>query len=284
VDGSLRQENAQVAYEAVWAKHLDEVRLAQQLRYEVFAGEMGAKLDGTLNAQHPGHDIDVFDDYCEHLLVREVNSGMVVGTYRLLTPTQAKRAGGFYTDTEFDLTRLRGMRSQMVELGRSCVHAGHRSGGVILTLWSALAQFMTRNNLQTMVGCASIPMNTSTVAGASSADVAASIWASLKDKHLAEAAQRPRRGAARAHQGLSASWGQAAGCACLGPRLQHRRSAHSHAHERLACPLPQALRRKLIELSRAPGRVLKSGASVATPMQARPDDGDQVAGRFCEPG
>jgi putative hemolysin len=29
-------------------------------------------------------------------------------------------------------------------------------------------------------------MNTSTVAGASSADVAASIWASLKDKHLAE--------------------------------------------------------------------------------------------------
>jgi putative hemolysin len=186
VDGSLRQENAQVAYEAVWAKHLDEVRLAQKLRYEVFAGEMGARLDNSLNTQHPGHDIDLFDDYCEHLLVREVNSGMVVGTYRLLTPTQAKRAGGFYTETEFDLTRLRSMRSQMVELGRSCVHADHRSGGVILTLWSALAQFMNRNALQTMVGCASIPMNTSTVAGASAADVAASIWARLKDKHLAD--------------------------------------------------------------------------------------------------
>ena len=66
----------------------------------------------------------------------------MVGTYRVLTPAAARRAGSFYSDTEFDLTRLRPLRDRMVELGRSCVHADHRSGVVILALWGALAQFM----------------------------------------------------------------------------------------------------------------------------------------------
>ncbi|MFZ2294666.1 MAG: GNAT family N-acetyltransferase, partial [Polaromonas sp.] len=120
-----------------WARHQDEVRQAQRLRYQVFALEMGATLPKTL----PGHDIDLFDDFCEHLLVRDAASQEVIGTYRVLTPTQAKRVGSTYSDTEFDLTRLRSLRERMVELGRSCVHAEHRHGGVILALWGALAEF-----------------------------------------------------------------------------------------------------------------------------------------------
>ena len=161
-----------------WARHQDEVRAAQRLRYQVFAVEMGASLPITV----PGHDIDLFDDYCEHLLVRDEASGEVIGTYRVLTPTQAKRAGSTYSDTEFDLTRLRGLRERMVELGRSCVHADHRSGGVILALWGALAEFMARNQLDTMIGCASIPMQ---AGGTSSGQAAASIWRQLKQTHLA---------------------------------------------------------------------------------------------------
>jgi len=57
---------APAALEVTWARHLDEVREAQRLRFEVFAGEMGA----TLPKAVPGHDVDLFDDYCEHLLVR----------------------------------------------------------------------------------------------------------------------------------------------------------------------------------------------------------------------
>jgi len=41
-----------------------------------------------------GHDIDAFDDFCEHLMVCDADKGVVIGTYRLLTPTQALRAGG----------------------------------------------------------------------------------------------------------------------------------------------------------------------------------------------
>src|SRR3989344_3022771 len=96
------------------------------------------------------HDVDLFDDYCEHLLVRDVQSQQVIGTYRVLTPAQARRVGGTYSDTEFDLTRLRSLRPRMVELGRSCVHPDHRHGGVIMALWSALADFMVRNQLDTM--------------------------------------------------------------------------------------------------------------------------------------
>lgn len=161
-----------------WAKHQDDVREAQRLRYQVFAVEMGATLPNTLS----GHDIDLFDNYCEHLLVRDLESGEVIGTYRVLTPAQALRVGSTYSDTEFDLTRLRSLRERMVELGRSCVHADHRHGGVIMALWSALAEFMVRNQLDTMIGCASIPMLHN---GVVSGDVAASIWNKVKSTHLA---------------------------------------------------------------------------------------------------
>lgn len=170
-----------------WARNQDEVRQAQRLRYEVFVREMGARLPVTV----AGHDIDLFDDFCEHLLVRDEVSQEVVGTYRVLTPAQALRVGSTYSDLEFDLTRLRSLRSRMVELGRSCVHPEHRHGGVILALWGALAQFMARNRLDTMIGCASIPMQYRGVAGG---HAAASIWRQLKDTHLApiEHQVRPR--------------------------------------------------------------------------------------------
>ena len=170
-----------------WAKHADEVRQAQRLRFRVFADEMGARL----NTSVPGHDIDLFDSYCEHLLVRDQLTQEVVGTYRLLTPAQARRVGSTYSDLEFDLTRLRSLRESMVELGRSCVHPDYRHGGVIMALWGALAEFMVRNKLDTMIGCASIPMLHN---GIVSGDVAASIWQQLKATHLApiEHHVRPR--------------------------------------------------------------------------------------------
>lgn len=161
-----------------WAQHQDEVRQAQRLRYTVFADEMGARLSTSV----PGHDVDLFDDFCEHLIVRDAETQAVVGTYRVLTPVQARRVGSTYSDTEFDLVRLRSLRNRMVELGRSCVHPDYRQGGVIMALWGALADFMVRNQLDTMVGCASIPMLHN---GVVSGDAAASIWRQLRETHLA---------------------------------------------------------------------------------------------------
>lgn len=171
-------KQAAVGLEVGWARHLDEVREAQRLRHAVFVHEMGARLSTPI----PGHDVDLFDDYCEHLLVRQAQTREVIGTYRVLTPSQALRVGCTYSDTEFDLTRLRALRPRMVELGRSCVHPEFRQGAVIMALWGALADFMVRNALDTMMGCASIPM---LHAGVVSGQSAASIWRQLERTHLA---------------------------------------------------------------------------------------------------
>ena len=149
---------------------------------------MGARLNVPAGSPD-GHDIDLFDPYCEHLLVRlegqNGEPGEVIGTYRVLTPAAARRVGGLYSETEFDLTRLRPLRGKMVELGRSCVHPDHRQGGVIMALWGALAEFMVRNELDTMIGCASISMR-------DGGHVAASLWEQLRHTHLAPIEWRVR--------------------------------------------------------------------------------------------
>ncbi len=175
------QRSAEVQrLEAVWAVHQDEVREAQRLRYRVFADEMGARL--TPPAGTPaGLDVDIFDAYCEHLLVRTVETAdapaQVVGTYRLLTPMAARRVGGLYMDSEFDLLRLDPLRPRMVEMGRTCTDAAWRAGGIVLMLWSALAEFMLRNRLDITLGCASVPMR-------DGGHLAASVWNQLRQSHL----------------------------------------------------------------------------------------------------
>jgi putative hemolysin len=167
--------------EVVWARHEDEVAQAQRLRYLVFAQELGARLRPPAGTPE-GHDADLFDRYCEHLLVRTQPVGdepaQVVGTYRVLTPEGARMAGGFYSDLEFDLVRLRPQRSRLAELGRSCIDGRWRSGSVILLLWSALAAFMQRNGYDTVIGCASLSMR-------DGGHAAASLWEQLRRTHLA---------------------------------------------------------------------------------------------------
>ena len=173
---------ARARFHVGWARTEDEVRQAQRLRYQVFVDEMGARLSVPAGAP-TGHDIDLFDPFCEHLLVRTLDEhgqpAEVIGTYRVLTPEAARRAGGLYSETEFDLTRLRSLRPRMVELGRSCVHPDHRHGGAIMALWGALAEFMVRNDLDTMIGCASISMR-------DGGHYAASLWRQLEGSHLAD--------------------------------------------------------------------------------------------------
>lgn len=175
---------ARTRLDVAWARTEDEVRQAQGLRYRVFAEEMGARLNVPAGAP-PHHDIDRFDAFCEHLLVRTLDEqgqpDEVIGTYRVLTPAAALRAGGLYSETEFDLSRLQSLRPQMVELGRSCVHPAHRSGGAIMALWGALAEFMLRNGLDTMIGCASVSMR-------DGGHYAASLWKQLEKSYLADEA------------------------------------------------------------------------------------------------
>jgi len=145
-----------------------EILEAQRLRYKVFAEEMGANLPSA----NEGIDRDIFDKYCEHLLVRESGENKVVGTYRILPPDQAQKIGGYYAQTEFDLTRLLHLGNRMVEVGRSCVHWDCRDGTTITQLWGGLAQYMQQSGHEYLIGCASIGI-------ADGGHVAASIYRKL---------------------------------------------------------------------------------------------------------
>jgi putative hemolysin len=136
------------------AQCASEIREAQKLRYRVFAEELGARL----NCREPGVDHDLYDPYCEHLIVRDEDGGRIVGTYRILAPQAAKRVGGYYSENEFDLTRLQLLREGMVEIGRSCIDPDYRSGAAIALLWSGLARYMAQGGYRHLIGCASIGM------------------------------------------------------------------------------------------------------------------------------
>jgi putative hemolysin len=158
--------------QVTWARTEEELREAQRLRFRVFADEMGAHVAGPA-----GLDVDSFDAYCDHLLVRDLDTLKVVGTYRVLPPHQAARIGRLYAESEFDLSRLAHLRPKMVEVGRSCVHPDYRSGGVIMSLWGGLAAYMMHNGYETMLGCASVPM-------VDGGHFAANLYESLRDSAL----------------------------------------------------------------------------------------------------
>ena len=136
-----------------FARTPGEIREAQRLRYRIFAGEMGANLP----SRTPGVDHDIYDPYCEHLVVRDTRSGEVVGNYRILAPENARQIG-YYSENEFDLTRLQHLRPRLVEIGRSCVHPDYRNGATIALLWSGLAGYMKERGYDYLMGCASISM------------------------------------------------------------------------------------------------------------------------------
>lgn len=131
-----------------------EIVDAQRLRYRVFAEELGARLSTKV----PGVDEDFYDQFCEHLVVRDESNQKIIGTYRILSPEAARRAGSYYAETEFNLDRLRHLRERTVEVGRSCIDPDYRTGGTIALLWSGLMRYMLENRHEYLIGCASIGM------------------------------------------------------------------------------------------------------------------------------
>ncbi|MGW2716657.1 GNAT family N-acetyltransferase [Streptomyces sp. NPDC001492] len=172
---------APARYTVSLARDEADVRAAQRLRYEVFAGELGA----LLSTPQPGHDIDAFDAYCDHLLVREETTGQVVGTYRLLPPERAAVAGRLYSEGEFDLTALDAIRPGLVEVGRSCVHPDHRDGAVISLIWAGIARYMVDHGHEWLAGCCSVPL-------ADGGALASATWEKVRGKYLAPEEYRVR--------------------------------------------------------------------------------------------
>ena len=146
------------------ARTQGDLESLQRLRYRVFTEDMGAVFPDAQGDR----DVDRFDPWCVHFMVRDTGSDQVVGTYRLLTPESARQAGGYYSESEFDLAPLAALRPQLVEVGRSCIDAAFRHGTAIMLLWSGLAQVMMQGGYRYMLGCASVSLRDG---GATAAEV-----------------------------------------------------------------------------------------------------------------
>ncbi|MGE5538339.1 MAG: GNAT family N-acetyltransferase [Gemmatimonas sp.] len=162
-----------------------DIDAAQALRYRVFYEEMKARPSPEVAARR--RDFDVFDPFCDHLLVidaAKAGASAVVGTYRVMRRAAAARKGGFYSQSEYDIKPLLDLPGEVLELGRSCVDAEYRTRSTMNLLWRSIAAYVFHYEIEVMFGCASL--------AGTDVDAHAAALSYLHHHHLAPPALRPR--------------------------------------------------------------------------------------------
>ena len=129
----------------------EEIEQAMRLRYRIFNLEQGKGLESA-----NGIDRDEFDEYCLHLIVIEKKTGEPVGTYRIHLGPVASSAIGFYSAREYSIPDLGKIASEAIEVGRSCVSPGYRTGAVVALLWLGIAEILIRSKFTYLLGCVSL--------------------------------------------------------------------------------------------------------------------------------
>jgi putative hemolysin len=131
------------------AKTMEDLRECQRLRYLVFNCELG---EGLSDSEGPGLNQDRFDLICDHLMVRDLVAGRLAGTYRMQSGYRAKGNLGYYSEQLFDFEPLEVIRSEVVELGRACVHAEYRNTTALSMLWKGIASYASLGRARYLVG------------------------------------------------------------------------------------------------------------------------------------
>ena len=149
---SAAQSRTVQRYQVRLAQTPHDLAAAQALRFQVFNIELD---EGLVDAYDNGLDADPFDAVCAHLIVED-ELGMVVGTYRMQTGTQAAAGLGYYSEREFDFSPFEDRRSKILELGRACIHHQHRNFSVLNLLWKGIATYARDHGARYLVGCSSL--------------------------------------------------------------------------------------------------------------------------------
>lgn len=167
---------------AFTANSADDLLRSQQLRYQIFFEEMGAEPSPEMRAQK--RDFDQYDEFCDHLLIEDISTAKIVGSYRILRRSKLPADMSFYTAKEFDLSKpLAHFKGEVMELGRACVDINYRDRATIQLLWRAIGEYSAKYNIELMFGCGSFN-------GADFTEHAAAL-SYLYHNHLAPAEFRP---------------------------------------------------------------------------------------------
>lgn len=137
-----------------FARGAEDLEAVLRLRFEVFNLELGEGLEASFAT---GLDRDSFDAVCHHLMVTDLRTGELVGTYRMQTVEMAAAGLGFYTSQEFELQHLPPrFLERSIELGRACIAERHRNGLVLFALWRGLAAYIVWMGKRHLFGCCSL--------------------------------------------------------------------------------------------------------------------------------
>ena len=157
------------------AQSPDDLAECQRLRYEVFNLELG---EGLSTSDRSGLDIDPFDSFCDHIMVRDLESAKLLGTYRLQTGEVARKNLGYYGNQLFDFSVYEPIRKELLELGRACVHIDYRNIMVLHALWKVIAVYAARHDVRYLIGCSSI--------SSQDENHGVAMYDSLKEKYLVD--------------------------------------------------------------------------------------------------
>ena len=139
-------------FEVRLTRNKEERRMVRQLRYDVFVVEEGAT--PTAEQQELHEEFDEFDRYAEYMAV--FHNGKIVGTYRIIDKKAADKMGGFYTETEFNISKIKKASDNIAEMSRACVAAEYRENALVMRmLWAGLSEYVLRRRIAVLFGVAS---------------------------------------------------------------------------------------------------------------------------------
>ncbi|MCL1786281.1 MAG: GNAT family N-acetyltransferase [Alphaproteobacteria bacterium] len=138
-------------YEVRLTRTKEERAMVRQLRYKVFVEEEGAS--ATEEQQLLGEEYDSYDRFAEYMAV--FHNGKVVATYRIIDRGSAEKLGGFYTETEYDIKKLKRVKGNIAEMSRACVDPEYRDSLAMRMLWMGLADYILKNKIVLIFGVAS---------------------------------------------------------------------------------------------------------------------------------
>jgi putative hemolysin len=139
-------------YEVRLTRSREERKLVRQLRYRCFVEEEG--FPATEEQKELKEEYDEYDLHADYMGV--FHQGKIIGTYRIIDRAAAEKMGSFYSETEFDISKIKKRKGNIAEMSRACVEKEYREDSLVMSmLWIGLAEYIQRNKVQILFGLGS---------------------------------------------------------------------------------------------------------------------------------
>ena len=136
-------------FEVRLTRNKEERKMVRQLRYEVFCLEENAS--ATEEQKNLGEEYDAYDTYADYMAV--FHNGEIVGTYRIIDKDAAEKMGGFYTEQEFNISKIKKVNGNIAEMSRACVKMEYRENGLVMRLlWAGLCEYVVKRKVVILFG------------------------------------------------------------------------------------------------------------------------------------